>query len=56
LRRRFGVGSNGLINAHSSSSTIGAPILGSSDSEHEGLSLNSQGLPCRRSYPDALSG
>jgi hypothetical protein len=27
LRRGFGVGSNGSISAHSSSSTIGAPIF-----------------------------
>jgi len=36
LRRGFGVGSNGSISAHSSSSTIGAPILGSSCSDDQG--------------------
>ena len=36
LRRGFGVGSNGSISAHSSSSTIGAPILGSSCSDGQG--------------------
>ena len=36
LRRGFGVGSNGSIRAHSSSSTIGAPILGSRCSDGQG--------------------
>ncbi len=36
LRRGFGVGSNGSISAHSSSSTIGAPILGSRCSDGQG--------------------
>jgi len=36
LRRGFGVGSNGSIIAHRSSSTIGAPILVSSCSDDQG--------------------
>jgi hypothetical protein len=36
LRRGFRVGSNGSISAHSSSSTIGAPILGSRCSDDQG--------------------
>jgi hypothetical protein len=36
LRRGFGAGSNGSISAHSSSSTIGALILGSSCSDDQG--------------------
>ncbi|EEF23018.1 conserved hypothetical protein [Ricinus communis] len=36
LRRGFGVGSSGSISAHSLSSTIGAPILGSRCSDDQG--------------------